>query len=53
LEIWGKGPTGFAELLAMVYELDMAAYYAAIGLGRDPLPTLLIDELKRAKTLTA
>jgi glucose/mannose-6-phosphate isomerase len=52
VEIWGKGPTGFAELLAMVYELDMAAYYLAIGLGRDPLPTLLIDELKRAKTLT-
>jgi hypothetical protein len=33
----------------MVYHLDMTTYYAAIALGRDPLPTNLIDELKRTR----
>lgn len=42
----GEGKSSLEELATMVYELDMASYYVAVGLGRDPLPTKLIEELK-------
>ncbi len=44
----GSGRTGLAQLVSMVYELDMASYYVAVELGRDPLPTKLLDKLKQA-----
>jgi glucose/mannose-6-phosphate isomerase len=42
----GRGRSSLSQLITLVYRLDMAAYYAAVGLGRDPFPTTLIDELK-------
>jgi glucose/mannose-6-phosphate isomerase len=48
IECRGRGSTSFAELATLVYELDVASYYMAIGLGRDPLPTKLLDELKNS-----
>jgi glucose/mannose-6-phosphate isomerase len=44
----GRGTNSFSELATLVYELDLASYYVAIGLGRNPLPTTLIDQLKNA-----
>ncbi len=43
----GEGESGLARLMVMVYELDMASYFMAIGLGRDPFPTPLIARLKK------
>jgi glucose/mannose-6-phosphate isomerase len=46
IQLRGRGKSSLSELITLVYKLDMAAYYAAVGLGRDPFPTKLIDELK-------
>ena len=43
----GRGKSSLAQLVTMAYRLDMTSYYVAIGIGRDPLPTRLIDRLKR------
>lgn len=42
----GEGGTSLSELVTLIYELDMASYYLAIGLGRDPMPTVMIDQLR-------
>jgi glucose/mannose-6-phosphate isomerase len=47
VEIRGRGKSSLAQLVTMVYRLDMTSYYVAIGTGRDPFPTRLIDRLKR------
>ncbi|MGD1055086.1 MAG: SIS domain-containing protein [Nitrososphaerales archaeon] len=46
VEVRGRGKSSLAQLVTMVYRLDMASYYLAIGTGRDPLPTTLINRLK-------
>ncbi len=45
----GRGRSGLAKLVTMVYRLDMSSYYLAVRLGRDPLPTGLIDRLKSGR----
>ncbi len=47
IEARGTGDGILSQLMTMVYDLDMASYYVAVGLGRDPLQTSLIDRLKR------
>ncbi len=47
LQASGRGRTDLAHLLTLVYKLDFASYYAAIGRGIDPLPTRLLDKVKR------
>jgi len=47
IQINGRGGSSLAQLVTMVYRLDMASYYLALALGRDPFPTRLIDRLKR------
>lgn len=47
VEIRGEGEGRLSQLVTMAFLLDMASYYAAIGLGRDPLSTRTIDRLKR------
>ena len=47
LEVKGRGGSSLAELATMVYRLDLAAYYVAVGLHIDPLPTRLLDALKK------
>ncbi len=47
VEVRGRGESSLPQLLTMAYRLDLAAYYVAIGLGRDPYPTKLLDDLKR------
>ena len=47
LLVKGRGRGSLAQLLTMAYRLDMASYYMAIGLGRDPFPTAMIDHMKR------
>jgi glucose/mannose-6-phosphate isomerase len=42
----GRGESRFSQLMSMAYRLDMASYYLAVRLGRDPLPTRLLDRLK-------
>lgn len=49
LEVSGTGRGILSQLMTMVYELDFASYYTAIALGRDPLPTRLIDRLKEPR----
>ncbi len=46
IQIRGRGESSLAQLVSMVYRLDLTSYYAAIGLGRDPFPTRFIDRLK-------
>ncbi|MGD0477368.1 MAG: SIS domain-containing protein [Nitrososphaerales archaeon] len=46
VEVRGRGRSSLAQLVTMVYRLDMSSYYIAIGTGRDPFPTRLIDRLK-------
>jgi len=46
MHVGGFGRSSLAQLVTMAYQLDMATYFIAIGLGRDPLPTKLIDRLK-------
>ena len=48
IEFRGRGSNDFSELVTMVYMLDLASYYVAVGLGRDPLPTRLLDRLKNS-----
>ncbi len=48
-EVKGRGTGILSQLMTMVYQLDMASYYAAIALGRNPLRTDLIDRLKKSK----
>jgi glucose/mannose-6-phosphate isomerase len=47
VQVSGMGNTSLARLMTMAYRLDFTSYYAAIGLGRDPFPTRLIDALKK------
>ncbi|MBI3840981.1 MAG: hypothetical protein HY297_03375 [Thaumarchaeota archaeon] len=47
VQVRGRGSSSLAQLMTMAYRLDMVSYYVALGLGRDPLPTKLIDRLKR------
>ena len=47
IEVRGRGKSNLAQLVTMVYRLDMTSYYVAIGLGRDPFPTRLMDRIKR------
>jgi glucose/mannose-6-phosphate isomerase len=46
IEIRGRGKSNLAQLITMVYRLDMTSYYVAIGIGRDPFPTKLMDRFK-------
>jgi glucose/mannose-6-phosphate isomerase len=46
IEVRGRGKSSLAQLVTLVYRLDMTSYYVAIGTGRDPFPTRLIDRLK-------
>jgi glucose/mannose-6-phosphate isomerase len=48
IEVRGRGNGILSQLMTMVYHLDMASYYEAIALGRNPLPTKLIDRLKKS-----
>jgi glucose/mannose-6-phosphate isomerase len=45
----GVGKGLFSRLMTMAYELDFVSYYLAVGSGRDPFPTPLINGLKRRK----
>jgi glucose/mannose-6-phosphate isomerase len=47
VQVNGTGRTDLAQLLTLVYKLDFASYYAAIGRNTDPLPTRLLDSVKR------
>jgi glucose/mannose-6-phosphate isomerase len=47
IQVMGRGTSSLAQLTSMVYKLDMVSYYIAIGLGRDPFPTRLIDAMKK------
>lgn len=47
VEARGAGRGILSQLMTMVYHLDMTSYYVAVGLGRDPLRTELIDRLKK------
>ncbi len=47
IQVSGRGGTSLARLATMAYRLDVTSYYTAIGLGRDPFPTKLIDTLKK------
>lgn len=49
VEVRGDGTGVLSQLMTMVYHLDMASYFTAMALGRDPLPTNLIDRLKKSK----
>jgi glucose/mannose-6-phosphate isomerase len=42
-----EGDNYLSRLMTMVYELDMASYFIAIGNGRDPFPNPLITKLKK------
>jgi glucose/mannose-6-phosphate isomerase len=46
IQVSGRGESSLAQLMSMAYRLDMVSYYMAMGLGRDPFPTALIDKLK-------
>lgn len=43
----GKGTGRLSQLVTMTFLLDMASYYMAIALGRDPVTTHTIDALKK------
>lgn len=47
IQVRGRGDSDLAQLVSMVYRLDMVSYYLALGLGMDPFPTRLIDAIKR------
>jgi len=49
VQLRGRGSSRLSQLMSMTYRLDMASYYLAIALGRDPLPTNLLDRLKFSK----
>jgi glucose/mannose-6-phosphate isomerase len=48
IQVKGRGESSLAQLVSMVYNLDMVSYYVALGLGRDPFPTKLIDSMKKS-----
>jgi glucose/mannose-6-phosphate isomerase len=47
IQVHGRGKSNLAQLVSMVFRLDMVSYYLALGLGRDPFPTKLIDAIKK------
>lgn len=47
IEISGTADSDLGQLMSLVYKLDFASYYAAIDRGYDPLPTKLLDKVKR------
>ena len=47
LQMSGAGRTDLARLVSLVYRLDFASYYTAVWRGIDPLPTKLLDKVKR------
>jgi bifunctional phosphoglucose/phosphomannose isomerase len=47
IQVIGRGKATLSQLVTMAYRLDMVSYYVALGLGRDPFPTALIDKLKK------
>ncbi len=49
IQIRGRGGSSLAQLVSMVYRLDLTSYYVAIGLGRDPAHTRFIDRLKSGR----
>ena len=49
IEVRGRGKSSLAQLVTMTYRLDVTSYYVAIGIGRDPFPTKLIDRLKERR----
>jgi glucose/mannose-6-phosphate isomerase len=49
IEVRGSGNGILSQLMTMVFHLDMASYYTAMVLKRDPFPTNLIDRLKKSK----
>jgi glucose/mannose-6-phosphate isomerase len=48
IQVRMAGDNYLSRLMTMVYELDMASYFVAIGNGRDPFPTPLITKLKKS-----
>jgi bifunctional phosphoglucose/phosphomannose isomerase len=46
VQVRGRGASCLSQLMSMTYRLDMASYYLSVALGRDPLPTALLDRLK-------
>ncbi len=48
VQVRGRGRSSLAQLVTMVYRLDLVSYYLAVGLGRDPFPTRFIDALKKS-----
>ena len=46
LQVRGRGESRLAQLMSMTYRLDLASFYLAVALGRDPLRTALLDRLK-------
>lgn len=46
VEVRGRGSSRLSQLMSMTYRLDLASYYLAVALGRDPLPTSLLDLVK-------
>lgn len=51
VQLRGMGKSSLSQLMSMTYRLDMASYYLAVALGRDPLPTSLLDRLKASTKL--
>ena len=49
VQVRGRGSSRLSQLMSMTYRLDLASYYLAVALGRDPLPTDLLDRLKFSK----
>jgi glucose/mannose-6-phosphate isomerase len=48
VSVRGTGDFLLSRLMTMIYELELASYYAAVGAGRDPFPTPLISKLKKS-----
>jgi len=48
VSVIGSGDFLLSRLITMLYELELASYYAAVGAGRDPFPTPLIMKLKNS-----
>ncbi len=48
-QVEGRGKSNLAKLVTMAYRLDLASYYAAVGLGRNPAVTKFIDRMKESR----
>jgi glucose/mannose-6-phosphate isomerase len=48
VSVSGTGDSLLSRLMTMLYQLELASYYAAVGAGRDPFPTPLIVKLKNS-----